>query len=287
MSNAAARLRSVLYMPGANERALEKARELPADALILDLEDAVAPEAKAQARDRVCEAAASGAYAERTVTIRVNGIGTEWHDADVAAAAAAGPDAIVVPKVGSADDVLTVERALERTGAPAGTQIWAMLETPAAVLHAAEIAAASRRLSTLVMGTNDLLNELHAQATPGRGSLQASLTLCLLAARAEGRTIVDGVYNDVRDAEGFEAECVEGRRFGFDGKTLIHPGQIEICNRVFSPSPDEVEYARRVIEAFEQAASNGAGVATLDGRLIENLHVESAKRVLRLGGAST
>ena len=185
MSSTAARLRSVLYMPGANERALEKARELPADALILDLEDAVAPDAKAEARARVCEAAASRAYADRTVTIRVNGLGTEWHDADLAAAAAAGPDAILVPKVDRADDVLTVERALERAGAPEATQIWAMLETPAAVLRAIEIAAASRRLSTLVMGTNDLLNELRAEATPDRGSLQASLALCLLAARAE------------------------------------------------------------------------------------------------------
>jgi citrate lyase subunit beta/citryl-CoA lyase len=274
-------------MPGANERALEKARGLPADALILDLEDAVAPEAKAMARARVCEAAASGAYGERTVAIRVNGLGTEWYDADVAAAAAAGPDAIVVPKVDSADDVLTVERTLERAGAPAATRIWAMLETPAAVLHAADVAAASPRLSTLVMGTNDLLNELRAAATLGRGPLQASLALCLLAARAEGRTILDGVYNDVRDLDGFEAECVEGRLLGFDGKTLIHPGQIEICNRVFSPSADEVEQARRVIEAFDQAARAGAGVATLDGRLIENLHVESAMRALWLAGAST
>jgi citrate lyase subunit beta/citryl-CoA lyase len=193
----------------------------------------------------------------------------------------------VVPKVGSANDVLVVARALERAGAPAGTQIWAMLETPAAVLHAAEIAAASGRLTTLVMGTNDLLNELRAEATPGRGSLQASLALCLLAARAAGRTILDGVYNDVRDAEGFEAECLEGRRLGFDGKTVIHPSQIEICNRAFSPSAQEVEHARRVIEAFEQAARDGAGVATLDGRLIENLHVESARRVLWLAGAST
>jgi citrate lyase subunit beta / citryl-CoA lyase len=287
MSSTAARLRSVLYMPGANERALEKARELPADALILDLEDAVAPGAKAEARARVCEAATSGGYGDRTVTIRVNGLGTEWHAADLAAVAAAGPDAILVPKVNSADDLLTVERALERAGAPQATRIWAMLETPAAVLRAAEIAAASERLSTLVMGTNDLLNELRAEAAPGRGSLQASLALCLLAARCERKTILDGVYNDVRDDEGFESECVEGRRLGFDGKTLIHPGQIEICNRVFSPSAQEVEHARRVIEAFEQATRAGAGVATLDGRLIENLHVESAKRVLWLGGAST
>lgn len=287
MSGAAARLRSVLYMPGANERALEKARELPADALILDLEDAVAPGAKAEARARVCEAAASGAYGERVVAIRINGLGTAWHDADLAAAAAAGPDAILVPKVGYAEDVLTVEQALERAGAPAATQIWTMLETPAAVLHAAEIAAASPRLGTLVMGTNDLLNELRAEAMQERGSLQASLALCLLAARAAGRTIIDGVYNDVRDPEGFEAECLQGRRLGFDGKTLIHPQQVEICNRVFSPTAAEVEHARLVIEAFEQASRAGAGVATLDGRLIENLHVESARRVLSLAGAST
>ena len=274
-------------MPGANARALEKARELPADALILDLEDAVAPEAKAEARARVCAAAASGAYGQRLVTIRVNGLATEWHDADLAAAAAAGPDAVLVPKVDRADDVLTVERALERAGAPAATQIWAMLETPAAILHADEIAGASRRLRTLVMGTNDLLNELRAEAMQGRRSLQTSLALCLLAARAEGRMILDGVYNDVRDAEGFEAECVEGRRLGFDGKTLIHPGQIEICNRAFSPSAQEVDHARRVIEAFEQASRGGAGVATLDGRLIENLHVENARRVLGMDGAST
>jgi citrate lyase subunit beta/citryl-CoA lyase len=278
------RLRSVLYVPGANGRALEKARELPADALILDLEDAVAPEAKAPARDRVCAAVRSGAFGERTVTIRVNGIGTEWHASDVAAAGAAGPDAIVVPKVRGAEDVLAVEGALNRAGTPERTRIWAMVETPGAVLHAAEIAASSDRLSVLVMGTNDLLKELHAKAVPGREPLQVSLGLCLLAARAAARTILDGVYNDVRDPTGFEAECVQGRRIGFDGKTLIHPGQIEICNRAFSPSDEDLAQARRVIEAFEAA---GGGVATLDGRLIENLHVESAKRVLALAGTST
>jgi len=272
-------------MPGANERALEKARELPADALILDLEDAVAPDAKAQARERVCEAARSGAYGQRTVTIRVNAIGTEWHDADLAAAGAAGPDAILVPKVGSAGDVLDVEAALVRAGAPDRTRIWTMLETPAAVLQAAEIAGACARLSVLVVGTNDLLKELFAEATPGRESLQTSLALCLLGARTAGKAILDGVYNDVRDTEGFEVECLQGRRLGFDGKTLIHPGQIEICNRVFSPSEQEVAQARRVIEAFE--AADGAGVVTLDGRMIENLHVESAKRVLSLAQPST
>jgi citrate lyase subunit beta / citryl-CoA lyase len=276
---AVSRLRSVLYMPGANERALTKAQELPADGLILDLEDAVAPAAKAEARERVCAAAASGGYGDRTVTIRVNGIGTEWHEADLREAARARPDAILVPKVNSAREVRDTERALEAAGAPDHTQLWAMLETPAAVIAAAEITAASDRLTVFVMGTNDLAKELHAEPGPGRESLLSSLSLCLLATRAAGKTILDGVYNDVRDAVGFEAECLQGRRLGFDGKTLIHPGQVEICNRAFSPSAQEVEHARRVIEEFEQG---GGGVVTVDGRLIENLHVETARRVLAL-----
>ncbi len=266
-------------MPAANERAIEKARELPADALIFDLEDAVAPAAKAQARERACAAVASDAYGQRTLAIRVNAIGSDWHDQDLAAVAAAGPDAIVVPKVAGAEDILTIQQALERANAPARTRIWAMLETPAAILAAPQIAACSPRLQTLVMGTNDLLKELHAAAVPGRRPLLASLSLSLLAARAAGRSILDSVYNDIRDLEGFEAECREGRELGFDGKTLIHPGQIEICNAVFSPSTEEIDHARRVIDAFEQS---GAGVATLDGQMIENLHVETARRVLGL-----
>jgi citrate lyase subunit beta/citryl-CoA lyase len=273
----APQLRSVLYVPGANGRALEKARELPADGLIFDLEDAVAPEAKQWARDSACEAARSGAYRSHTVAIRINAIGTPWHAADLAAAAAARPDAIVVPKVGSPEDLVGIERALEEDG-DRQTSIWAMLETPAAVLRSAAIAAAGARLSVLVMGTNDLLAELRGQELPDRRPLETSLTLCLLAARAAGRLILDGVYNDVRDAAGFEAECLAGRQLGFDGKTLIHPSQVEICNRVFAPSGAELEHARRVIEAFGQATE--AGVATLDGRLIEQLHVQSARRVL-------
>ena len=273
------RVRSVLYVPGVNERALEKARELPADGLIFDLEDAVAPEAKQRARARACEAARSGAYPSQTVAIRINAIGTPWHADDLAAAVAARPDAIVVPKVGSPEDVLTIERALEQHG-DRRTSIWAMLETPAAVLRSAEIAAAGARLSVLVMGTNDLLAELRAQELPDRRALEVSLMLCLLAARAAGRPILDGVFNDVRDAVGFEAECLAARRLGFDGKTLIHPAQLEICHRVFAPSEDELEHARRVIEAFRQAAEAGDGVATLDGRLIEQLHVQSARRAL-------
>jgi citrate lyase subunit beta/citryl-CoA lyase len=277
--------RSVLYMPGANERALEKAKTLPADALILDLEDAVAPDAKEAARERVCAAASSGEYGKREVTIRVNGLETEWHDADLRAAAQAAPAAIVVPKVNSAREVHNIERALELGGAPDETKIWAMVETPVAMLHAEEIAAASERLTVLVMGTNDLAKELHAESVPGRAPLLGGLSLCLLAARATGKAILDGVYNDVKDVEGFEAECLQGRQFGFDGKTLIHPGQIEPCNRLFAPSAEEIEQARKIISAFEEAKAEGRGVVTVDGRMIENLHVDNAERILSLAEA--
>jgi citrate lyase subunit beta/citryl-CoA lyase len=271
-------------MPGANERALVKARDIPADALILDLEDAVAPAAKAEARERVCAAAASGDYGERVVTIRVNSIATEWHRDDVVAAAQAGPDAIVVPKISQAADVHAVEGLLRDAGARDSTAIWAMLETPAAVLHAAEIAGASDRLTVLVLGTNDLAAELFALPGPDRAPLLGALSTCVIAARATGRTILDGVYNDVRDLDGFTAECRQGRAFGFDGKTLIHPGQVEPCNAAFSPDADEVAHAHRVIAAFEEAERAGAGVVTVDGRMIENLHVATARRVLTLAG---
>ncbi|MGX1855277.1 HpcH/HpaI aldolase/citrate lyase family protein [Streptomyces sp. NPDC055299] len=277
--------RSVLYMPGANERALEKAKSLPADALILDLEDAVAPDAKAEARKRVAAAAACGEYGFREVTIRVNAPGTAWHDDDLRAAAEAGPDAVVVPKVESADTVRAVERALEAAGAPDRTAIWAMVETPRAMLDARAVAAASERLTVLVMGTNDLAKELHAEHVPGRAPLLTGLSLALLAARESGKVILDGVYNDVKDAEGFEAECVQGRQFGFDGKTLIHPSQVAPCNRVFAPSPEQITRAQRIIDAFEEATREGRGVVTVDGRLIENLHVEDARRILALAEA--
>jgi citrate lyase subunit beta/citryl-CoA lyase len=278
------RLRSVLYMPGANERALEKAKELPADALILDLEDAVAPAAKAEARERV--AAAAHDYPGKVVTIRVNSIGTEWHDADVARAGQAGPDAIVVPKVGSVADVRGVEAALEAAGAPASTMIWAMIESPGAILHAEEIAAASERLTVLVMGTNDLVKELYAVATPDRAALLTSLKWAVLAARAAGKVILDGVYNEVRNLEGFEAEARQGKIFGFDGKTLIHPSQVEPANRIFAPSEEEIEHSHKVIAAFAAAEAAGSGVVTVDGRMIENLHVEIARRILALAGQS-
>ena len=274
------RRRSVLYVPAANERALEKARDLPADALIFDLEDAVGPDAKIEARDRAVAAVRSGAYGRRELTIRVNGIGTPWHADDVRAAAAAGPHAVVVPKVGSAADVHAVEGALEAAGAPDRTLVWGMLETPAAVLHAEEVAAASDRLAVLVMGTNDLARELNALEQPGRQPLLVALQLCLLGARAAGKVLLDGVYNDVTDAVGFEAECRQARQLGFDGKTLVHPSQVEPCNRVFAPSEEELDRARRVIAAFEEAERLGRSVVTVDGRMVEHLHVDQARRVL-------
>lgn len=272
--------RSVLYMPGANERALEKAKDIGADALILDLEDAVAPDAKPDARARVCAAVTGGGYGNRELTIRANGIGTPWHHDDLAAIAKAGPAAVVVPKVNSAAEVHGIERALEAAGAPDHTKIWAMLETPIAILHAEEIGAASERLTVLVMGTNDLIKELHGQRVPDRGPLQLGLGLSLLAARATGKVILDGVYNDIKDETGFAAECAQGRALGFDGKTLIHPSQVHPCNAAFSPSADEIEHAGRVIAAWTEAEAEGRGVVTVDGRMIENLHVDEARRAL-------
>ena len=277
--------RSALYMPGANERALEKAASLPADALILDLEDSVAPDAKADARKRVAAAVAGGGFGYREVAIRVNAPGTPWHADDLRAAAEAGPDAVVVPKVDTPGTVHAVEAALEAAGAPDRTAIWAMVETPVAMLDARAVAAASARLTVLVLGTNDLAKELNAEHVPGRAPLLTGLSLALMAARAAGKAILDGVYNDVRDLPGFEAEARQGREFGFDGKTLIHPRQIEPCNRIFAPAPEDVERSRRIIAAFHEATSQGRGVVTVDGRMIENLHVEQAHRVLALAAA--
>jgi len=277
--------RSVLYMPGANERALEKAKTLPTDSLILDLEDAVAPDAKVDARARVCAAASSGEYGQCEVTIRVNSIGTQWHEDDLLAVAKAGPAAVVVPKINSASDVQSIERALEEGGAPAHTKIWAMLETPVAMLHAEQICGASERLTVLVMGTNDLAKELHAEHVSGRAPLLGGLSLALLAARAADKEILDGVYNDVSDLDGFTAECLQGRQLGFDGKTLIHPKQVEPCNTAFAPAEEEIVSARRIIDAFEEAQRAGRGVVTVDGQMIENLHVDNAQRVLAVAEA--
>ena len=273
--------RSVLYMPGANARALEKAEGLPADALILDLEDAVAPDAKADARTRVCAAASRGRYGHREVVIRANGLDTSWFADDVAAIAHSGADALLVPKVGSVDDVRAIEAALSSAGAPGDLRIWAMLETPAAVLDARAIVSGSDRLTGFVVGTNDLAKELRAEHVPGRAPLLTALSWLVLAVRDAGKVILDGVYNDLDDPDGFEAECRQGRAFGFDGKTLIHPKQLEACNRIFAPSEEEVAHARTVIEAFETAQAEGrGGVVTVNGRMIENLHVEQARHTL-------
>ncbi|WP_392469086.1 HpcH/HpaI aldolase/citrate lyase family protein [Arsenicicoccus cauae] len=277
--------RSVLYMPSSNARALDKAKTLPCDALILDLEDAVAPDAKEAAREAACDAARSGEYGRRELTIRINGIGTPWHDEDLRAVAAAGPDAIVVPKVGSADEVRSLVGAMEAAGAPARTTLWAMVETPGAMLRVEEIASASERLSVLVMGTNDLVKELYAEHVPGRQPLLAGLGLALLGARAAGKVILDGVYNDVKDTEGFLAECTQGRQLGFDGKTLVHPGQVAGANEAFAPSEQAVEEARGILQAWEDG--KGSGVVTYNGKMIENLHVESARRVLTMHEAVT
>ena len=275
-------LRSVLYMPSSNERALEKAKSIACDALILDLEDAVAPDAKPAAREAAATAASSGDYGRRTVTIRVNGIGTEWHEADLTAASQAGPAAIVVPKVDSAEQVARLVDLMEKAGAPDHTRLWAMVETPVAILSALEIARASQRLGAFVIGTNDLVKELYAEHVPGRAPILPSLHTALLAGRAAGIAVIDGVYNDVKDTEGFLAECEQGRQMGFDGKTLIHPGQVGPADEQFAPSAEAVEDAQGLIEAFESA---GSGVATYKNKMIENLHVESARRVLAMDEA--
>ena len=278
--------RSVLYMPGANERALEKAKGIDADALILDLEDAVSPDSKPEARDRVCAAVTSGEYGHRELAIRVNGIGTEWHAADIAAAAKAGPDAVLVPKVNSAAEVLQLVAELEEAGAPDTTALWAMVETPIALLQAGEIAAAHDRLTVIVMGTNDVVNETYGLHVPGRNPVVlTSLSIALLAARAAGKVILDGVYNDVKNLEGFDAEARQGREMGFDGKTLIHPSQVDPANAIFGPSDDEVEHAKAMISTFEEAKAAGQGVVTFNGRMVEELHVRDARRILTLDAA--
>ena len=276
--------RSVLYMPAANARALEKAKTIAADALIFDLEDAVAPDSKEAARDQACAAVESGEYGRRELTIRCNGLDTPWGDDDLAAAAAAGPAAVVIPKVSGAGALGEVAKRLEAGGAPDHTRIWAMVETPEAIFCAREIAA-FERVAVLVMGTNDLAKELRAQLVPGRAPLVPHLATALLAAREAGIVIVDGVYNDVRDPEGFEVEARQGFEMGFDGKTLVHPDQVEPTNRIWAPTEDQVADAQKVIEAFDAATAEGKGVVTVDGRMIENLHVDNARRTLAVAEA--
>ena len=277
--------RSVLYMPGANTRALEKARTLPADALIFDLEDAVAPEAKEAARTNVVLAAESKAYGKREIVIRCNGLGTPWGEADIAAIAQSGADAILVPKVESAAQVTHVVSLLDTAGAPSTMAVWAMMETPKGILRAEEIAGAHPRLGLFVMGTNDLVKDMRARHTPTRLPMITALGIGMLAARAHGLAILDGVYNDIQDSEGFRAVCQQGLEMGFDGKTLIHPSQVEPCNEIFAPSAAELEMAGKIVAAFKAAQAEGKGVVTVDGRMIENLHVEQAERALALASA--
>jgi citrate lyase subunit beta/citryl-CoA lyase len=278
--------RSVLYMPGANERALEKARSLPADSLILDLEDSVAPEAKVQSRDRVAELVRSGGYGGRELVIRVNALETPWGADDLKAACAAGADAILVPKVSRPGDLVSAAKLLKAHDAPSHTRLWAMMETPLSILNARDIAsvAADResRFSCLVLGTNDLIKESRARAEGGRFAILPWLAMSVLAARSFALDVIDGVYNDFRDEPGFEAECEQGRTLGMDGKTLIHPAQIEPCNRIFSPSDEEVEWSRKVIAAFALPEHKGKGVISLEGRMVERLHLATAERVVAI-----
>jgi citrate lyase subunit beta/citryl-CoA lyase len=277
--------RSVLYVPGANARAIEKARTLEADGLILDLEDAVAPAAKPEARARVVEALRAGGFGYREVAVRVNGLATPWGADDVAAVARARPDALVLPKVESAAQVHAAEAALAGAGAPARLALWCTIETPRGVLAVAEIAAASPRVSCLVAGTSDLVKDLGARHTPGRAEVLTSLALIVLAARAWGLAALDGVHLDLADDAGFEASCRQGRDLGFDGKTLVHPRTIAAANHAFAPDAAELEEARRVIAAHAAAEAAGQGVVVVDGRLVEALHVEAARRRVALADA--
>lgn len=277
--------RSVLYVPGSNTRALEKAADLPADAVILDLEDAVAPDNKIAARERVAAAVASGALRGREVVARVNPLDTPWGDDDVAAMAELPLDAVLFPKVSCADDVIDAAAALDEAGAPRDTVLWTMVETARALVSLPEITTASSRLRVLVMGTSDLARELRVPALPGRPGLTPHLAHGVAAARAAGLDILDGVHTDLEDTAGFQHVCQEGRALGFDGKTVIHPNQIETANRCFGPDADAVARAHRIVAAWEEAAAQGRGIAVVDGRMIERLHAEEARRVLALDQA--
>ncbi len=277
--------RSILYMPGSNARALEKAQTLAADAFIFDLEDAVAPDAKDSARSMVAEALRTRSYGARERILRVNGLSTPWGYNDLVAAASSSADAVLLPKVESADMVRQAVAILEANGAPDNLSVWCMMETPLGILHAEQIASSTPRLGGLVLGTSDLAKDLRSAHTRDRLPMLASLSICLLAARAYGLAIIDGVHLDLGDEEGFSHACSQGRELGFDGKTLIHPKTIAVANRVFAPSSDEVAFARKIIDAHRQALAEGKGVVVVDGRLIENLHVEAARRSVALADA--
>ncbi len=277
--------RSVLYMPAANERALEKAKSIAADAIIFDLEDAVAPDAKEAARSNAVAAASSGEYGSRELTIRCNGLDTPWGVDDLAAAAQSGATAVVIPKVSSVAYLDQVSDRLDAAGADAEMKIWAMIETPTAILDVRAIVA-HWRVSVLVMGTNDLAREVRSVlGAAGRHPLVPHLATALLAAREADKVILDGVFNDVKDLDAFRSECVQGFEMGFDGKTLIHPGQVDICNEVWAPSEADIDNARGLIAAFDEAIAEGKGVVTYNGRMIENLHVANAQRTLAVADA--
>ena len=281
--------RSVLYMPGSNARALEKAKTLAADALILDLEDAVAPDAKEMAREQVTAAVKAGGFGRREVIIRVNGAATPWGEADLAAAAKAGPDAILIPKASTPGDIMLAAKVLRNSGAPDRTRIWAMMETPVALLNADSVVRTAMdpnsRLAVLVMGTNDIAKETRARLTPGRPSMLAYLSICVAAARAYGAEIIDGVYNDFSDEAGFRAECEQGRDLGMDGKTLIHPNQVAICNEVFAPAEAEIAFARKIIATFDLPENAVKGALQIDGKMVERLHADMARRTVAIAEA--
>ncbi len=273
--------RSVLYMPGSNARALEKAKSLAADALILDLEDAVAPDAKQEARAQVCAAVKAGGYGAREIIIRMNGLETEWGADDLEAIIAADPDAVLVPKVSSVEEVVKIANRLEGSE----IAIWSMIETPRAFLNAGDIALAHPRQKVWVMGTNDLVKETRGAHVPGRAPLQTALSMAVLAGRMGGLVLLDGVYNDIKNEEGFAAECEQGLQFGFDGKTLIHPSQLEPANRIFAPTDEEVAFAKAIITAFEAPENSGKGVLKVDGKMVELLHRDQALRTVAMADA--
>lgn len=277
--------RSVLYMPGSNARALEKAKTLPADSLVLDLEDAVSPDQKITARSQVVEAVKAGGYGYREMVIRVNGLDTQWAEEDILAVATAPVAAVCVPKVESAEQVLRVVELLEQGGADPAVTVWAMIETPRGVVNVQSIAAAHPRLSLLMMGTSDLAKEMRIPHTPDRIGFIAALSECVLAARLNGLDALDGVHLDLHDEDSLRRICEQGRNLGFDGKTLIHPNQIAVTNEVFSPKAEDVERAGRIIAAFTQAEAEGKGVVVVDGKLVENLHVDEARRTLAIAEA--
>jgi citrate lyase subunit beta/citryl-CoA lyase len=281
--------RSVLYMPGSNTRALEKAKTLPVDGVILDLEDAVAPDAKAAARAQVVAAVKAGGFGPREVFIRTNGFDTPWFSDDLTAAAAAAPDAILIPKISTDEQLELIAQRLLSMHTAHKVRIWAMIETPAAIFNVRQIASAASdaetRLSGFVLGTNDLAKETRARIIPGRAPMLAWLTTCLLAAREYGIDVLDGVYNDFANTEGFADECAQARDLGFDGKTLIHPNQIEACNAAFSPSADEVAQARTMIAAFDLPENKGKGVVQIDGRMVERMHADMARRTVAIADA--